>query len=199
MFSRKIALLAAAYLAGNVVSSVYSSKKWKDVKIAASKAKESWESDKTVIIHNIIDTHKNFFEDVKEMLSEDNQKLLEKKKSQILWVVDSFKSEWDKLLKDVGGKTSSVTTRVQKLYDDKKDELRSHLQEVSPDEMKAVTDKLFTYFDSFMWKLKKETPKKVKVVAKKKTVKKPVAKKKSTTNKKTSTKKVASAKVEIKK
>ena len=198
MFSRKIALLAAGYVAGNIVSSLYNSQKWKDVKKTVSKARKAGEDDKTVIIHNIIDTHKNFFEDVKGMLSEDNQKLLEKKKSQVLGVVDSFKSEWDKLLKDAAGRTNSVSTKVQKLYDEKKDELRSHLQEVSPDEMKAVTDKLFTYFDTFMWKLKKQTPKKVKAVAKKKTIKKPVAKKKVAT-KKTTTKKVASAKVEIKK
>ena len=193
MFSRKIALLAAWYVAGNIVSSLYNSQKWKDVKKTVSKARKAGEDDKTVIIHNIIDTHKNFFEDVKGMLSEENQELLEKKKTQVLSVVDSFKSEWDKLLKDVGGKTTSVTTKVQNLYDEKRDELRSHLQEVSPDEMKAVTDKLFTYFDGFMWKLKKQTPKKVKAVAKKKTVKKMVAKKKSPA------KSVASAQVKIKK
>ncbi len=198
MFSRKIALLAAGYVAGNIVSSLYNSKKWKDLKKTAIKAKESGENDKSVIINNIIDTHKNFFEDMKTMLSEDNQKLLDKKKVQILSVVDSFRSEWDKLIKEVGGKTSSISTRVQDLYDEKKDELRTHLHEVSPDEMKAVTDKLFTYFDTFMWKLKKEAPKKVKVVAKKKTTKKPATKKKSAP-KKTTTKKTASAKVEIKK
>lgn len=193
MFSRKLALLAAGYVAWNVVSSLYNAKKGKDLKKTIGKAKQAGENDKSVIINNIIDTHKNFFDDIKWMLSEENQKLLETKKLDVLKIVDSFKSEWDKLVKGVGWKTTWMTNKLQKLYDGKRDEIRSHLQEVSPDEMKAVTDKLFTYFDGFMWKLKKTPAKKAS------STKKQIVKKKVTTKKKPAIKKTASAKVEIKK
>ena len=196
MFSKKLALLAAGYVAGNVVSSLYNAKKWKDVKKTVAKAKQSGENEKSVIINNIIDTHKNFFEDVKGLLSEDNQKLLESKKVDVLKVVDSFKVEWDKLLKGVWWKTAWARSKLEKLYDEKRDDIRSHLQEVSPDDMKKVTDKLFTYFDSFMWKIK-TTSKKKPITKKKSVAKKPVAKKKVVAKKKPVPKKRASAKVKI--
>ena len=192
MFSRKLALLAAWYVAWNVVSSLYNAKKWKDLKKTVVKAKQAWDNEKSIIINNLIDTHKSFFDDIKWMLSEESQNLLETKKVQVLKVVDSFKNEGDKMIKDFWWKTTWMKSKIQKLYDEKRDEIRSHLQDVSPDDMKKVTDKLFLYFDGFMWKLKNQTPKTIK----KTTVKKPI-KKKSVAKKKVVSKKTASAKVKI--
>jgi len=87
MFGKKILFLAAGYVAGNMVASVYSSKK-KRLKKAQGK------EDIKLIVEGFLDTQKNFLADMeKKYLSEENQEKLSQKKS-------DFKKFSEKYLKE---------------------------------------------------------------------------------------------------
>lgn len=96
MFWKKILFLAAWYVAGNVVSSVYSSQK--------KKAKKTqWKEDVKMMAQNFLDTQKNFIADIEsKYLTEDNKQKLSEKKKEFLKHAEKYTKEGQKLLEEIG-------------------------------------------------------------------------------------------------
>jgi len=91
MFGRKIAILAAGYLAWNVVASMYW--KWKKQKTVSSKR------DAKKIAEDFLDTQKNFIKDIEDKyISDENKEKLSSKKAEFMKVADSYKKKWEKLI-----------------------------------------------------------------------------------------------------
>ena len=108
MFGRKIMFLAAGYVAGNVVASVYSSGKKR-------RKKQTWNTgDVKLIVEGFLDTQKNFIADMeKKCLSDENQKKFNKKKKELLKQAEKYTKEWQKLLEEIG-KSEAVATGKEK-------------------------------------------------------------------------------------
>jgi len=95
MFSRKILFLAAWYVAGNVVSSVYSGsqKKWRST---TSKL------DPQSLAQKFFNTQKNMISDVeKKYLSKEQQKKVSHLKKDITKSAKKYVVEWKKILGDI--------------------------------------------------------------------------------------------------
>lgn len=108
MFGKKILFLAAGYVAGNMVASVYSWGKKKAKKV-------QWKQDIKLMVENFISTQKNFMSDIeKKYVSEENQEKLSEKKKQFLVHSEKYIKQGEKLLAEVSknetlqaGKTKS--------------------------------------------------------------------------------------------
>jgi len=103
MFGRKILFLAAGYIAGNVVSSLYSTKKGKDFKASIKKAQKDG-GEKKVFLSNFFDTQKNLFKDLENLIPKKHKKLFESKKKEAIKIWNTLKLEWAKFLKDIDKK-----------------------------------------------------------------------------------------------
>jgi len=95
MFWRKILFLAAGYVAGNVVASVYGTTKKK------TKSKQ-WKEDLKLMIENFLDTQKNMVSDIeKKYISDENKKKLEEKKEQFSKYSQQYIKQGEKLLEEI--------------------------------------------------------------------------------------------------
>lgn len=95
MFGRKILFLAAWYIAGNVVSSVYSGTR-------KSTKKVSKKRDPKVFAEEFIATQKNFLADMEEKyISEKNKKKFEEKKKQFLQASEKYIEEGSKMFSEL--------------------------------------------------------------------------------------------------
>jgi len=116
MFGRKILFLAAWYVAGNVVSSLYTSKKGKDLQAEMKRARKKW-TESEVFISNIIETQKNLFGDVAKYIPKEHQKIFYWKKKEFLWVLNSLQKYWDRFLQNLQEQWSdSVTSAAKKVW-----------------------------------------------------------------------------------
>ncbi|MBT3727272.1 hypothetical protein HOG21_06515 [bacterium] len=94
MSKKNIFLLAAGYIAGGIISSLYSKKKPGELKDELDKNEEGKEADFKVLLGNFIDIHQSLFEDLKvHVITEENKEKLNKKKEELIVVVDSYKTE----------------------------------------------------------------------------------------------------------
>ncbi len=95
MFWRKVLFLAAWYVAGNVVASVYGGAKKK------TKSKQGKEDIK-MMVENFLATQKNMIQDVeKKYISDENKKVLEEKKQQFAKYSEKYIQQWEKLLEEI--------------------------------------------------------------------------------------------------
>lgn len=100
MFGRKILFLAAGYVAGNVVSSLYNSKKGKEVQADIKKAKKQG-NESEVFISHILETQKNLFSDLGKMIPKEHKKTFESKKQELLDIFTNLKQQGAQVLKDI--------------------------------------------------------------------------------------------------
>lgn len=95
MFGRKILFLAAWYVAGNVVSSVYSNSKKKTQKTQSKQ-------DIKMMLENFLQTQKNMFSDIEEKyVSDENKEKLAEKKKQFSQYSKKYLEQWEQLLQEI--------------------------------------------------------------------------------------------------
>lgn len=159
MSKKNIFLLAAGYVLGGVVASLYNKKKPEDLKKELKDAKASWESDLKVLFDNFVETHKNLLKDLEwEIMSEKNKKLFEEKKAQLLEIAYDYRSKGNELLEElkVKGKEFIVeaSAQLEKMYEEKKWELEE-LKDVSPEKVEDLKKNLLAIFNEIKEKMKK--------------------------------------------
>lgn len=105
MFGRKILFLAAWYVAGNVVSSVYNGSKNTGKSIKAK-------TDPKILAKKFITTQKNFISDMeKRYVSDENKDKLEQKKKQFAEVSEKYLQQWEKLISDIASSETYSKTK----------------------------------------------------------------------------------------
>jgi len=159
MFGKKIFLLAAGYLAGGLIATLYGEKKGKKVREDLEDTK--WDNKKTqkIMINNFIDTHKNFLDDLKErILTDENKEVFYKKVDEAKDLIKDYKKEWEKLVEELKERGSDyLETSKQKLedlYESKKWDLEE-LKAKAPAKMEEVKNKLSEKFDEVKEKITK--------------------------------------------
>ncbi len=100
MFGRKILFLAAGYVAGNVVSSLYTQKKWKDFQTDIKKAKTQW-NETEVFVKGFVNTQRSLFSDLESLIPKQHKKLFEAKKKEAIKAWDVMKKEGKSLIKKI--------------------------------------------------------------------------------------------------
>ena len=158
MFNKKFVALIVWYVTWNVISSFFSNKKWEDVKKEIKEAKKKWENFSKVFLDNFIETHKNLLEYAKkEVNSTRNKEFLNSKKAELLKIVDDYKIEWEKLLRELrsNGKDylDLAKSKLKSLYDEKKWLLDSSKSE-NPEKMEWLKSRLLNIFEDFKKKIK---------------------------------------------
>lgn len=153
-------LIAAGYIAWGLVSSLYNKKKPKDLKAELKESKENGQSEFKILLANFVDTHKNLILNVeKEILSDENKALFQEKKSQLLWMADVYKLEWNKLLDELkqNGKEYLVeaSDKLEQLYVNKKEEL-DELKNISPERITELKGNLLNIFEEMKENMKKQ-------------------------------------------
>ena len=146
-------MLAAGYVAGSVVSGLFS-KDWAKLRKKVELAKSKWQDTKKVILDHFIDTQKSALDSLKtQALTEENVEKFNEKKSELLAVVDDYKKQWEKMLKDLDKNgedyISEAQTKLEKLYKEKTTQIKS----IKWEDVQAVGDKLLTAFEKFKKKI----------------------------------------------
>lgn len=88
--------LAAWYVAGNVVASMYGSSKKRKKKSAGSKEEVK------LIVEGFLDTHKNFISDVeKKYIPKDKREVFEEKKNAFLTAAQKYMKKGEEMIQDI--------------------------------------------------------------------------------------------------
>ncbi len=148
-------MLAAGYVAGSVVSSLFSKDKWDKLRKKVESAKSKWEDTKKIILDHFIDTQKSALDSLKwQALSEENVSKFNEKKADLLKVVDDYKKQGEKMLKDLDKNgedyIAEAQTKLEKLYQEK----TSQIKDIKWEDVQAVGKKLLASFEGFKKKLK---------------------------------------------
>lgn len=159
MSKKNIFLLAAWYVAGWIIASIYNKKKPEELKKELSKAKEAWEGSFKILLDTFINTQANLIEDLKkEVLSEKNMKLFNEHKDEVLKIIDSYKEKGNLLLKELkeNGKDYLVviSEKLEKLYEEKISEIES-LKWMAPEKVEELKSKLLSTYDELKKEIKK--------------------------------------------
>ncbi len=119
MIGRKVLFLAAGYVAGNVVSSLYTRKKWKDFQKDIEKAKKEG-TEAEVFVKGFLDTQKNFLMDIESMIPAEKKKLFEEKKQEVANFWNKMKEDGTKILTQVVKRDGPKILVQEKKKDEKK-------------------------------------------------------------------------------
>ncbi len=150
-------LAAAAYITWTVVATIFSEKKGEKVRAELKDAKDNWGDSKKILMWNFIETHKNFLEELKEMvMTDENKELFESKVKEVKKVVKQYTKEGEKLIAELKeqGTDYAETAKVEleKLYEEKKGKLEE-LKEDAPEKVEKAKKKLIAKFDEVKKKI----------------------------------------------
>jgi len=159
MSKKNIFLLAAWYVAGGLVASLYNKKKPAELKKELESAKETGEWSFKVIVDSFIETHSNLVDDLKkELMTEKNMKIFNEHKDEVLKILDSYKEKWNILIDELKVQWKSylftASEKLEELYKEKIDEIES-LKWVAPEKIAEFKDKLLVSFDELKNEIKK--------------------------------------------
>jgi len=159
MSKKNIFLLAAWYVAGWIIASLYNKKKPEQLKKELEKAKVAWEGSFKVLLDTFVETQANLIEDLKkDVLSEKNIKLFNDHKDEVLKIIDSYKEKGNLLLKELkeNGKEYLIiaSEKLEKLYYEKIDEIDA-LKWMAPEKMEELKEKLLTTYNELKNEIKK--------------------------------------------
>ena len=159
MSKKNLFLLAAWYIAGWVIASIYNKKKPEQLKKELTKAKETWEGSFKVLVDTFIETHSNLLDDLKkEVLSEQNIAKFESHKEEVLKIIDSYKEKWNSLINELkeNGKwyILVISKKLEDLYNEKLLEIES-IKGMTPEKIEELKNKLLLSFEELKKEIKK--------------------------------------------
>lgn len=159
---KKLFYLAMWYLAWNAVSSLYWSKKWKELKKDMKKASENGKHDpKMVLLENFVETHKNFFKDLKDIVdNEENREYFKEKKDEVLDLIEKYKDDSEMMIDQLKWKwkkyMGEVSEKLEEFYKEKKKEWEEYLSTVwEREDVIKFKEKLGQVYEELKTKLKK--------------------------------------------
>lgn len=159
---KKLLYLVAWYLAWNAVSSMYWNKKGKDIKKDMKKATENKEDPVKVLLNNFMETHKNFFSDLKEKLESDEAKqFFNEKKEEVYTLIERYRTDSEWLIEEIKGKwkeyTKLASEKLEEFYKEKKLEWETFLAWIwKEEEIAKFKEKLSQVYFDLKEKIKKK-------------------------------------------
>lgn len=158
MSKKNIFLLAAWYIAGWLIASLYSNKKSEELKNDLEQSKKDWEGEFKVLLNNFIETHQNLINDIKTHIdTEKNRELFNTTKEELFKIIDSYKVQWLALLEELKVKwktyVNEASEKLEKLYDEKRVEIDS-LKDIAPEKLIEIKEKLKSTFEEIKNKMK---------------------------------------------
>jgi len=150
--------IAAWYVAWSVITSIFSKKTPNVVKKELDKVKDSKEETISVLFNNFLETQKNFFENIKkDLTTEENMTLLEKKKAEVISLFDEYKQEALVFIKDLTSsdeqRISLSKVKLENIYNEKKLKFNEIINEL-PESASEIKTKLLESFEDFKNKFK---------------------------------------------
>ncbi|MDP2091230.1 MAG: hypothetical protein Q8K30_06570 [Candidatus Gracilibacteria bacterium] len=158
MSKKNIFLLAAGYIAGGLIASLYNTKKSEELKSDIEKSKVEGEGEFKVLLNNFIETHQNLINDIKNHVNtEKNRELFYTKKEELLKIIDSYKIQGLELLEELKVKGKSfileASEKLEVLYNEKRLEIDS-LKDIAPEKLSEIKEKLRITFEEIKNKMK---------------------------------------------
>ena len=159
MSKKNIFLLAAWYVAGWLIASIYNKKQPTELKKELETASVSWEWKFKIMVDSFVETHSALVEDLKkELMTEKNIKIFNEHKEELLNILDSYKEKWNNLIEELKkeGKWYIVTAseKLETLYKEKIEELET-LKWVAPEKIEWFKEKLLSSFEELKTEMKK--------------------------------------------
>lgn len=159
MFNKKTFLVAAWYVVGSLVSSLYGKKKPSDLKKDLKKSQTQGCFDTKILFDSFCETQKNFFKALKRgILSDKNKKVFNEKKDDVFKIVDTYNLECQELLQQLKVKWKDfvveASEKLENLYNEKQSYLED-LAKTAPDKAKELKDKLLVLFKDCKKQIKK--------------------------------------------
>ncbi len=158
---KKLFYLAMGYLAWNAVSSLYWTKKWKELKKDMKKASDTKHDPKMVLFENFIETHKNFFSELKDIIeSEESKQFLEDKKDDILGLIERYREDSEWMINELKWKwkkyIGEISLKLEEFYKEKKKEGEEYLSSTwAKEELVYFKEKLGQVYEELKAKIKK--------------------------------------------
>lgn len=116
---KKIIIALGAYVAGNVVSSVFNEKSGKTLKKDMKKGQEEGKEKSEVLVENFLKTQEKFLLAAKKfVLSTDEYQALVEHKEKVLSEAQKYIDEGKKAMSNVAGKTQSAQKKLEKTYEE---------------------------------------------------------------------------------
>jgi len=153
----KLFLLAAGYVAGSVVSSLFSQDKWDKLRKKMQSAKAQWKDTKKIVLDYFIDTQKSALESLKsQALTETNVSKFNEKKSDLLAVVDDYKKQGEAMLADLDTNGSdyikTAQTKLEALYQQKV----AQIKDIKWEDVEKIGQSLLKSFENLKKSLTKK-------------------------------------------
>ena len=155
-------ILAAWYVAWTTVSSLFSTKKGRELQKDLKKAYEEKADPTGILLDNFVELHKNMFENIKKKAtSDDAKKFFKDKKTQVFKLLDKYKAEWEKMLDELKVKwkdyTSNAWEKLETFFKEKKEDLVDYLEwlKLDKDDIQDYKDKLNSIYEDLKAKIKK--------------------------------------------
>ena len=138
----KLLTVVGWYVAGSMIASSLDPKKKKKIK----KIKQEWGEVMQFLLNDFVETHKKLFESAKqEVLTPENKIKFEAKKKQLLKLVNSYKKQAEKTLKDLKEKWVNLARewviKMEDIYEEQKLKIEE-LKEIAPEKASELKDKL---------------------------------------------------------
>lgn len=160
---KKLFFLTAWYIAWSTISSLYSSKKGRELQKDLKKAYEEKKDPTKILMDNFVEMHKNMFNDIKDKASsEEAKEYFKNKKEDVFKIIDKYKKEWEKMLAELKVKWKDyievVAEELEKFYDEKKVELDKSLKNfnLEQEDIDTYKEKLASVYKDLKSKLKKK-------------------------------------------
>ncbi len=159
MSKKNLFLLAAWYVAGWIIASIYNKKKPEQLKKELTKAKESGEGSFKVLVDSFVETHANLLDDLKkEVMSEQNIAKFEAHKEEVFKIIDSYKEKWNSLINELRengkGYILVISKKLEDLYNEKLLEIES-IKDMTPEKIDELKNKLLLSFEELKKEIKK--------------------------------------------
>jgi len=159
MIGKNILLVAAGYLIGGAVATLYWEKKGKKVREDLEETNGNSKKAKKIVISSFKETHKNFLEDLKKrILTDENKEIFNEKVDEAKKLVKSYKKDAEKLIDELKekGETYAETAKekLEDIYEEKKQDLKN-LQDEAPKKAKEIKEQLLAKAEEVKEKIKK--------------------------------------------
>lgn len=138
--------VAVWYIAGGLVSSMYSQKRGVTLRKDMKEARESGEWSLKVLVDNFVATHANMIDDIKdEVMSEENIEVFNEHKEEVIKLLDSYKAKTGALLRELKRKGETyleeASRKMNELYNEKVEEI-NRMKNIAPRKAQELKRKL---------------------------------------------------------